>query len=52
MISKTDFINAYMWFNGVSRKEAEVAYNILSDITKQLYIEAFIDNAKRCMYDD
>ena len=51
-MTKSEFIKAYTWFNGCTKKEAEKAYNTLSDITKKLYIESFYDNAKRCSLDD
>ena len=44
MVSERDFIKAYMWFNGVSRKEAEIAYiTFCQTLQKQSYIEDFID---------
>lgn len=51
-MSKSEFVKAYTWYTGCTRKDAEVAYKTLSDTTKRLYIEAFMDNAKRCILQD
>lgn len=51
-MSKQDFIIAYQWYNGCTKKQAEKAYRELSEITKRLYIESFYNNAKRCALSD
>lgn len=51
-MTKQEFIRAYQWFTGCSKKEAESAFKMLSDTTIKLYIESFYDNAKRCALDD
>lgn len=51
-MSKHEFIRAYQWYNGCTRKEAEKVYRDLSETTKRLYIESFYDNAKRCALSD
>lgn len=53
---KQDFINAYIWMHGSTKKEAEQTYRRAMEIADYSYIKetiaCFKDNARRSFYDD
>ena len=53
---KKDFITAYTWMYGSTKKQAEGAYRRAMEIADYGYIKetiaCFKDNAKRSLYDD
>lgn len=53
---KKDFITAYTWMYGSTKKQAEQTYRRAMEIADYNYIKetinCFKDNAKRAFYDD
>lgn len=52
--NKNTYINALMWYCGISKSKANQEYNKLkNDITKlNLIVDCFLDNAKKSFYCD
>lgn len=51
-ISKRDFIQAYQWIYGTSKKEAEYVFSISSYEYKLEIVHCYTDNCKKSFYHD
>ena len=51
-ISKREFIQAYQWIYGATKKEAEYIWEISSFDYKVLIICGYVDTCKKSFYQD
>jgi len=51
-INKNDFITAYMWMYGSSKKEAEQVYRKVNKEYQEAIIDGFKQNAKQAFIND
>lgn len=50
-ITKREFIEAYQWTYGTTKKEAEYIWSIATDEYKIVIIQGYTDNCKKLFYE-